>query len=107
MSTESERTKILEMIAEGTISAEDGIKLNAYPNPFNNYLTIEFETGAGSECSLVLADVKGNILKEHSENIQPGYNSVRMKTEELPAGIYVLRLNAGSFNAIRKVIKTR
>ena len=27
MPTESERTKILEMIADGTISAEDGVKL--------------------------------------------------------------------------------
>jgi hypothetical protein len=96
----------LDAIVGDSEIADHRIKMKAYPNPFHDYLDVEFEITVSSEIVLDLFDTRGNILKQRSVICQHGQNSIRMQTGDLPAGIYFLNLTTSGYNMVRKVIKS-
>jgi Secretion system C-terminal sorting domain len=67
-----------------------------YPNPTNDYLTIECNKEVEGK-TILLQDANGKVV--HTQIIQG--KSIKLKMQHLPKGIYFLRLN----NEVKKVIR--
>lgn len=76
-----------------------------YPNPFNPSTMISYSLAEPSLVSLSVFDLTGREVAELVRGEQAaGAYSVSFNAGNLPAGMYFYRLQAGSFNAVRKLI---
>jgi carboxypeptidase T len=85
------------------------LSLEVQPNPFSSYLTTDFalQHNAG-RVSAQLTSPMGQVLTQtEMSDITAGYNNrIQLNTEDLPAGIYLLRLLVdGELMTTRKVVK--
>jgi hypothetical protein len=79
-----------------------------YPNPFNPTTTIPFSLAEGSFVSLSIVDLLGRqVASVVSQNLLAGTFNATWDATGFPSGIYVVRLQAGSFVATKKVVLVR
>jgi len=76
-----------------------------YPNPFNPETTIQF--GVKKPCQVVLTVY--NLLGKEVERLvdeynQPGEYEISFKVKGYTSGIYVYKIQMGSFQAVRKMV---
>ncbi|MGD1045289.1 MAG: T9SS type A sorting domain-containing protein [Bacteroidota bacterium] len=86
-------------------SAPNQFALNQnYPNPFNPTTQISFSLTCQSIVSLKLFDVLGREVKTlASGEYHSGTHTVTLDASSLPSGVYFYRLQAGTFDAVRKL----
>ena len=76
-----------------------------YPNPFNPTTRIEYSIVNSSNVTLKVYDILGREVMTLVNKMQsPGSYEVVMDASKLSSGIYVYRLSAGDFNAVRKMV---
>lgn len=78
-----------------------------YPNPFNPSTNISFELTSAGEVTLSLYDVTGSKISEFYRGItSAGKHTVGLNTTQLglSSGIYLVRLNSGSFSSSIKIV---
>ncbi len=63
---------------------------SVYPNPADNYITIEWNATEQGTTHIVLTDITGKMLKQDVVNNNTGINIVSMDVSMLPKGIYML-----------------
>lgn len=77
----------------------------AYPNPFNPSTTINFSLPQASKVHLAVYDISGRLVTTLVDDWrEAGTHEVSFNGSNLPSGIYIYRLRAGDFTAIRKMI---
>lgn len=95
-----------------TVSTEDGSEnpftyrlSQNYPNPFNPTTNIEFLLPQASNVSLKVYDLLGREVATILNNVRFGSGSqtVPFNASALSSGIYLYRLEAGSFTQTRKM----
>ena len=75
-----------------------------YPNPFNPTTTISYQLKNGSMVSVKVFDLLGREVAELvNEQQATGPHSVQFNAGNLASGMYLLRLNAGTFSDIKKM----
>lgn len=75
---------------------------NVYPNPFNRNLNIVLKESA--QTTLVqLISVEGKTI--HQQVLDKGETNLELSLEQLPSGIYLLRLQQGKTQVTQKLIK--
>jgi photosystem II stability/assembly factor-like uncharacterized protein len=75
-----------------------------YPNPFNPSTTIRYKIPFAGFVSLKIYDVLGNeILILVNEEKPAGSYEVKFNASDLPSGIYLYKLQAGSFFEMKKM----
>jgi hypothetical protein len=85
----------------------------AFPNPFNASARIDFEIPKTSDALLVVHDLLGRRIKVLvNRRLEPGYYSEHWNgdTEDrisAPSGIYLVRLRAGGFVRVDKLMLIR
>jgi hypothetical protein len=77
----------------------------AFPNPFNAQLTISYSVPFAAPVSLKVYDLSGRFVTA-IVNEQPavGYLRVVWNAQLQPAGVYLIRMNAPSFNQVQRVV---
>lgn len=76
-----------------------------YPNPFNPVTTIQYSIPQRSNVTLKVYDVLGNeIAALVNEEKDRGVYTVNFDATDLASGIYLYRIQAGSFVETRKMI---
>ncbi len=76
-----------------------------YPNPFNPTTIISYQLPVGSRVTLKVYDVLGRQIKSLVDERQDaGSHSITFDGTNLPSGVYFYRLQAGSYNATRKLM---
>lgn len=79
-----------------------------YPNPFNPSTNIRFEVGGLGLVSLKVYDVLGReVATLVNEAKAPGSYEVTWDAEGLASGLYLYRLQAGSYSETRKLVLLR
>jgi len=84
-----------------------------YPNPFNPATTIPYTIERESAVTLVVYDMAGREIKRVAEGQKPtgSYTAVWNGSDErgfqVPSGVYLVRLQAGSDVQTKKMILTR
>ena len=89
---------------EGGIPEDFNLEQN-YPNPFNPSTTIAYELPRNSMVRLSVYNVLGQeVAVVVDEFQQSGYKSVDFNAASLPTGMYLYRLTAGDFVAVKKLV---
>ena len=79
--------------------------LQNYPNPFNPITTIQYQLPEGNWVSLKLFNLLGEEVKALVNEYQPaGVKSIRLEATDLPSGVYMYRLQAGSYTASKRLV---
>ena len=87
----------------------------SYPNPFNPSTTIRFDisvdTRLGSRVesmdavSLQIFDITGRMVETLvNEKLKPGQHEIQWNAPQHSSGVYLLRMNAGTFTQTQKLI---
>jgi len=82
----------------------------AVPNPFNPTTTIRFDVGEPAHVTLRVYDVSGQLVRtlidrDMSQTRQTVvWDGANNRSEIVSSGVYLYRLNAGHFSAVRKVV---
>ena len=99
----------LNKSTEPTDTDEDNPKefslFQAYPNPFNPTTQISYELSEDSFVNLVVYNSLGQKVKtlvDYNQTI--GYYTVEFNGENLPSGLYIYKIEAGTFYGIKKII---
>ncbi len=96
----------------GEIPVDFALEQN-YPNPFNPGTAISFQLSAISTVELKIYDVAGRLVRTLvSENKAPGSYTVQWDGRDdrgapVASGVYLYRLEAGSYRAARKMVLMR
>jgi|GEM_PF-551186 len=76
-----------------------------YPNPFNPATTIEYSIPSASFVNVKVYDVLGReIVTLVNTNQNPGKYSVEFNGSGLSSGIYFIRMEAGNYISIKKIV---
>jgi ligand-binding sensor domain-containing protein len=76
-----------------------------YPNPFNPSTTINYQLAESGFAKLTVFDLLGKEVAILVNEIkQPGTYTAQWHAADLPSGVYFLRLTAGSFSQVRKML---
>lgn len=88
--------------ASGNVSVKESNDhaLNIFPNPAQNQVTLAKSDLMRFE-SIQLIDINGKIHKE----IRPKANSILIDIKDLPAGVYMLKLNGTNATSTKLLIK--
>ncbi|HLF45085.1 MAG TPA: DUF1501 domain-containing protein [Chitinophagaceae bacterium] len=86
----------------------DKLIIKNYPNPFTGSTTISFVT-EGGHTSVMIIDMLGRLLKTlvDQEYAGPGQYSILFNGEKLASGVYYARLQNGSIQQVRAMLKVR
>jgi len=75
-----------------------------YPNPFNPTTTISFDLPEAANVKLVIYNIMGQQVAElKNENMQPGFYKMNFNASHLASGVYIYRIQANNFAAIKKM----
>lgn len=75
-----------------------------YPNPFNPSTTIEFTIPQASKVSLKVYNLLGQEVRTLVNGIKDaGTHKINFDAKELNSGMYIYKIEAGSFTQVRKM----
>jgi len=76
-----------------------------YPNPFNPTTTIKFALPVDSKVNISIYNIVGQKVTELvNGEFEAGYHTVTFNASNLSSGIYFYRIDAGKFNAVKKMM---
>ncbi|MDT3695118.1 MAG: T9SS type A sorting domain-containing protein [Ignavibacterium sp.] len=79
-----------------------------YPNPFNPSTKISYSIKEEGLVTLKVYDVLGKVVTTLvNENKAEGNYEVDFNASELPSGMYIYKLQAGSFTDVKKMLLTK
>jgi hypothetical protein len=75
------------------------------PNPFNPITTISFTMPQTARVKLAVFDVQGRLIETLIDGTrEAGEHQVSFNGSNLASGVYLYRLEAGSYNAVGKMV---
>jgi hypothetical protein len=80
------------------------LAVTSSPNPFSSRVSFDISLKEQTELSIKLYDLRGRVAKElGSTPYTKGTHKISMKTDDLPSGIYLLQVKAGSEIITKKI----
>jgi hypothetical protein len=79
-------------------------QLYVYPNPANENLTLSFFSLAETKSTIDFIDIGGRIVKQINPYVIDGDNQIYIDTQDLPNGIYFIRLVTPYQNVTKRLI---
>jgi hypothetical protein len=89
------------VIVEENIDAP--VKVTVYPNPASDFLNITFQEPLDASVKLYLFDTQGKLFK--TSVIESTTTETQVNFQDLPSGVYLLKLIKGKLSNVYKVIK--
>ncbi|MFH1008873.1 MAG: T9SS type A sorting domain-containing protein, partial [Candidatus Latescibacterota bacterium] len=90
-----------------TLPETFSLRQNA-PNPFNPTTEIRYQLPEASHVELAVYDMRGRKVQVLVDRfVKAGYRSVMWEAEEVASGLYFVRMEAGEFVAVRKMVVVR
>ena len=86
----------------------DELGFKVYPNPFNNFLNIEYFIPESTHVRLTIYDISGRLIQQVvDENQEQDNYSLQWYSGDKPEGMYIIKIQAGQKQFIRKVTLIR
>ena len=99
------KTGILLAVKDADVTPKAFALYQNYPNPFNPTTVISYQLAVNSLVSLKVYDILGRIVQTLVEGEQPaGSYQAAFDGSHLGSGIYICRLQAGTFTATKKLL---
>jgi len=80
-------------------------KINVYPNPAKNEITLNWSTKNNFSGIIKVLDIKGNVLTTKSIELKEGENSESIRLDNLPTGTYFIEAQRGQLKKTVKFMK--
>ena len=75
-----------------------------YPNPFGEYTNVTFNLDNASKAGIEVMDIMGKTVYIINERkFAAGLNNIRVASDNLPNGMYILKLTIGNQTITRKI----
>lgn len=105
---------VIEMSAD-VMSVDEDVCVPAFyelstpfPNPFNSTVTLKYNLSNPVHTSIQIYVLSGRMIESLvNHQIPAGRHSVSWSAEGYPSGMYLVKMEAGEFRAITKVILTK
>lgn len=82
------------------------VVLSVYPNPSNNYLSIQLNQAIDGDLIFTVYDINGKVVKNQTQkDTKAGVNKYYIPTEELSYGVYLLKIKTGDYCQTIKFVK--
>ena len=81
-----------------------GDRLQIYPNPVDQFLTLAWTGSSNLDFTYELTDLKGSVVLRSSESGSIG-NKTDLDMSSIPAGVYILKVNIGGEWGVYKLEK--
>jgi hypothetical protein len=78
--------------------------ISVYPNPAKENVQINFENKDSKSATILLIDMKGDLMQSKRMNLQNGPNNTSFHVSELPTGVYSISIIDEKNNSITKQI---
>ncbi|MEJ2542952.1 MAG: T9SS type A sorting domain-containing protein [Calditrichaceae bacterium] len=76
-----------------------------YPNPFNPATTIPFNLANNSQVTIEIYDMTGQCVSILvNKRMTAGYHEVEFNAQNLSSGLYLYRLQAGTYTQVKKMM---
>jgi hypothetical protein len=104
---------LIKLGPEGTVEENSNLKVeNSYlrlgQNPFSRTTVISYQIPEKSDVSLTVYDITGKEIKRLVDSVQKsGDHHLQLDMAGYAEGVYFIKLNAGKFNSVHKVIVLR
>jgi subtilase family serine protease len=92
---------VSEKIIEGINNLVSG-QIILYPNPADNYLRVNYVATEYITTQLRITNILGEMIMNEELNLIPGTNSLVLNVEDLPGGMYFIKIGSDS---VRFVVK--
>ncbi len=81
----------------------------AAPNPFSNTTNVRFDLAGAEAVTLEVFDVQGRLVQTvlDGKRLQAGHHSAAIRALSSGTGVYFLRMRAGSYSAVRRMVMLR
>lgn len=87
----------------GIEDINDIIGVSVYPNPSSDYCTIEFDCFKSEQVMLSVSNQLGQVEFSKSVLSSEGQNRIALDLQELPAGMYILKLSSSKASIASRV----
>lgn len=102
------RDKLSDIDDENIIYPSDNNLLQNYPNPFNPSTKISYSIKEEGLVTIKVYDILGKEIAILVNEIQPaGIYEAEFNASQLPSGMYIYKIQAGSFSDVKKMLLTK
>ncbi len=92
------------IVSDNRIAASFALEQN-YPNPFNATTQIRFSLKQPEYTTLAIYDLTGRQIRQLvSRKLERGWHAITFDATTLPSGLYWVRLQAGAFREMKKMV---
>jgi hypothetical protein len=105
---DTDGSSTLSPIRTVQVSTMVGLQAQLYPNPSHpaEALTLLVRTGIAGSASWQITDMLGRVVLQETNVVLPaGASNLPVQAAELPTGVYLLKLQQGNQNLIRKLVR--
>jgi GH35 family endo-1,4-beta-xylanase len=81
-----------ECTARQSFDTADAGGLRVYPNPARGEFTVVLPATVAGPVQVQVTDMQGRLFSRVEETVREGGRSIRLTTERLPAGLYLIRV---------------
>jgi hypothetical protein len=86
----------------------ESLSVSAYPNPFNDAATVEFELPFGiREVELTLYNLLGQVVHQEVLAATTSHLHYQLNANDLPSGVFILHCQANQFQVTTKLMHLR
>jgi hypothetical protein len=76
-----------------------------YPNPASEFVYVGFNSTMEGPVNVQLFNTSGQLTKQVAVRITKGYNQVKIPVNDVKSGMYLLRINKGELNIVKRFLK--
>lgn len=92
-------------VAVVTINATKQTSAIVHPNPFSNTTTLTLQNAKSGRIEIIIMDLAGNQLYSQNYDVINAEEDIKIDTEFLKSGTYVLRVVTAKESVTRKLIR--
>ena len=86
---------------------EQPLGMMVYPNPSGDWINVALRTAAPAEATLSLLGMDGRLLRQSRVSLSGGEQLFPLPAADLPAGVYLVRVQTEKSTSAVKVIVRR
>jgi len=75
-----------------------------FPNPATNTVTLDIPIESEAATQITLFDLAGKVVQRHTEALSKGNTTTTIPLQNLPGGVYLVRVQNGHFIANQKLV---
>jgi hypothetical protein len=94
----------LEAIAKAEQSQAGQKDIVLVPNPAKSYVDVQTTLSKRETVSVKLVDISGKVVLEKSENLDSGSQSIKLNTDKLAQGIYIVEVKSNGKTTSQKLL---